>query len=236
MRTPAFVALLVAVFGLCHDGMAASLRVTPVILDLSAPTATSSLRLWNDASNPINVQVRIFRWVQKDGADVLLPSEGVVVSPPIAALAANGQNLVRIVRTSGQSVVGEESYRLIVDELPAPNRQAATVAMVVRHSIPLFFHAPQAAPASVAWTVERAPGGYRITATNRGHKRMKIFNMTMTGGGKPIARQDGLLGYVLGRSTVSWFLPSPLGAKGSIMIHGESEAGKFNAKAELKAG
>nr|WP_156612773.1 molecular chaperone [Agrobacterium vitis] len=216
--------------------MAASLRVTPVIIELPAPMATSSLRLWNEASKPINVQVRIFRWVQKDGTDALLPAEGVVISPPIAALAPNGQNLVRIVRTSKQPVIGEESYRLLVDELPPPNRQAATVAMVVRHSIPLFFHGQQATPASVTWSVNTAPGGYRITAINKGHKRMKVFNLTMTGDGKQIARRDGLLGYVLGGSTASWILPSSQGAKSSIMIYGESEAGKFNAKAEFKPG
>jgi fimbrial chaperone protein len=53
---------------------AASLRVAPVFLDLKARTAASSIRIWNGARRPINVQVRVFRWTQRQGEDVYKPT------------------------------------------------------------------------------------------------------------------------------------------------------------------
>lgn len=82
------------------SSQAASLRVAPVLLDLKAPTAASSLRIWNDAKTPINVQVRIFRWTQKNGQDVYTAAQDVVASPPMTQLKGGAENLIRIVRLS----------------------------------------------------------------------------------------------------------------------------------------
>src|SRR5262245_24096746 len=101
---------LMAALGFASSAEAASLRVSPVIIDLAAPTATSQISVFNDASKPINVQVRIFKWSQKNGNDVFEPADGVVVSPPITQLKPGGENMVRLVRTRKKPVSGEESY------------------------------------------------------------------------------------------------------------------------------
>lgn len=100
-----------------------SLRVSPVLVDLSAPTAASSVRISNDAKRPISVQVRIFKWSQSNGVDTYTPATDVAVSPPISQLKPGGENMVRVVRTSKRPVKAEESYRLIVDELPSASRK-----------------------------------------------------------------------------------------------------------------
>jgi fimbrial chaperone protein len=219
---------------------AASLRVSPVLLDLSAPTAATSLRVWNDAKSPINVQVRIFRWSQKNGEDVYTPATDVVVSPPMTQLKGGGENMVRIVRTSKTPVRAEESYRVIVDELPdAGARRAGTVNLVIRHSIPVFFSQSDLDTAKPAWSVTRTSGGYRVSVNNSGNKRMRISNLVLqNAGGSAVGRQDGLVGYVLGRSNTSWFIPAAGGKAGSgtLTISAESDAGAVNAKANLKGG
>lgn len=236
MRYTLSAIALVAVLGFALSTEAASLRVSPVLVDLSAPTATSQLSVFNDATKPLNVQVRIFRWTQKDGRDVLEPAQGVAVSPPIAQLKPGGENMVRIVRTSKKPVSGEESYRVVVDELPPTARQAITVVMVVRHSIPVFFAQPDAAEASVSWSIRSVSGGYQVTAQNRGSKRFKVANLQLKSAGRTVGEQDGLVGYVLGRSTAQWFVPARGRQGGAITIHGESEAGSFDARAKPQGG
>ena len=202
------VVCLVAILQLVTSSEAASLRVAPVVLDLRAPTAASTIRIWNDARRPINVQVRVFRWVQQNGEDAYEATNDVVASPPITTLQPGGENLVRIVRTSKRPVDGEESYRLVVDELPDPSRRAAnTVVMVVRHSIPVFFANPEAQGAAPSWTVQQRRGGYVVTVRNRGSQRLRISNLALSSGGATLAQQDGLVGYVLGNSSASWFVP-----------------------------
>ena len=119
---------------------AAALRLAPILLDLRAGTATSTLRVWNEDSKPVWVQVRVFRWTQVNGKDVLETTRDVVVSPPMSALAPGSENLIRVVRVTQRPLEIRESYRLIVDQLPDPGeRRPGTVNVLVRHALPLHF-------------------------------------------------------------------------------------------------
>lgn len=234
------VASLAVVFQLTGPSSAASLRVAPVVLDLRTPTAASTIRIWNDARRPINVQIRVFRWVQRNGEDAYEQTNEVVASPPITTLRPGGENLVRVIRTSKRPIDGEESYRLVVDELPDPSRrQASTVTLVVRHSIPVFFANPDAPGAEPSWTVEPRRGGVVVTVRNTGSMRLKISNLAINSGGTAVARREGLVGYVLGNSSASWFVPGTgrgrLSGR-SVTITADSEAGRFDATARLKGG
>ncbi|MBD8688851.1 MULTISPECIES: fimbrial biogenesis chaperone [unclassified Rhizobium] len=236
MRLNHFAVTLTAALCLTQPASAASLRVAPVLIDLKAPTATSHINLWNDAQKPMNVQVRVFRWSQENGSDVLTPATDVVASPPITSVKPGGQTLVRIVRTAKSPVAREESYRLVVDELPAAGRQGSTVVMVVRHSIPVFFEQNSTSDASVDWSVAPAVGGYRVTAINKGDKRLKVANLSVKAGNALLGRRNGLVGYVLGRSSVNWFVEGKKFSGGAITVQGEKEGGSFHATAKLKGG
>ena len=234
-----------AVVGICcilfaGAGSAASLRVAPVVLDLKAPTAASTIRVWNDEHRAINVQIRVFRWSQRNGEDVYEATNDVVASPPITTLQPGGENLVRIVRTSKRPVQAEESYRVIVDELPdLSRRQSGTVILVVRHSIPVFFGPADARGADPSWSVRRVPGGYQVTVENSGTQRLRVSNLTLSDNQRVLARQDGLVGYVLGNGTARWVVPgrSPDGPSGATLtISADSEAGRFNATARISGG
>ena len=222
---------LAAAFFACltvSSSQAASLRVAPVLLDLKAPTAASSLRIWNDAKTPINVQVRIFRWTQKNGQDVYTAAQDVVASPPMTQLKGGAENLIRIVRLSKAPLRAEESYRVIVDELPPAGRpQSGTVNLVVRHSIPVFFSPASTGDAEPAW---------KITP---GERRIRIANLMLSGGnGQAIARQQGLVGYVLGGSAASFVVPATGGKRGggTLKISADSEGGPVNATARVSGG
>lgn len=119
---------------------ATSLRVSPITLDLSAGTAASTIRLWNNDRKSVNVQVRVFRWTKVKGKDRLEPTTDVVASPPMTRLAPGSENLVRVVRVTKRPLQAKESYRLMVDELPdTSKRTAGKVNVLVRHSIPVHF-------------------------------------------------------------------------------------------------
>lgn len=239
MRILAFAAAFV--MGLHFVGaQASSLRVSPVIIDLSAPTAASNIRVWNDAKRPINVQARIFRWSQSNGVDTYTPATDVVVSPPISKLKPGSENIIRIVRTTKRAIKAEESYRLIVDELPnAEQGKSGTVNLVVRHSIPVFFSQPDTPEAAVKWSVQRRSGGYQVTARNNGGRRLRISDLILqSASGSPVARQKGLVGYVLGQSSATWFIPGTGGSRnvGSLTVSAQSEAGPINVQANTKGG
>lgn len=217
----------------------ATVQVTPVLVQVAGPAAATSIEVANPGTTAVNVQIRVFRWVQQNGEDVLLPTTDVVVSPPMATLQPGGENVVRIVRVASAPRQGEESYRVIVDELPNPMGQqgGAAVNMVVRQSIPVFF-VGGGGPPDIAWSLTPASGGYRVTATNSGASRLRIANLSVTdGNGRIVGVHQGLAGYVLSGSTMTWLVPgSGLAAGQQVTIAGDGEGGRFNATVRIAGG
>ena len=120
--------------------LAVNLQILPVRMEVQAPEAAETFTLRNNEERPINVQVRIFRAVTRDGQEHLEPTRDVVVSPPITALQPGADYQVRVVRTKTEPVTETESYRMIVDELPDPQRQeSGTVNFALRYSLPVTF-------------------------------------------------------------------------------------------------
>ncbi len=216
------VAALVAHASGCH---AASLRVSPILIDAGNAT-DMALTLRNQDVRPIDAQVRVFRWLQKDGQDDLEPTEDVVVSPPILTIAPEQDYTVRLQRTLGARPVGEEAYRVVVDELPNPNRQRnGTVAMVLRYVIPAFFYAPDTGQPRLKWSLRQQKGHLTLTAENTGEEHIQISNLGIRERGHIQVLQKGLAGYVLGHSSREWTLGVRLPSSGSASVVAGSDHG-----------
>jgi fimbrial chaperone protein len=219
---------------------ATSLQVQPAMIDVSAPGAASTLTLRNEGQTAINVQVRVFRWLQSDGEERLETTEDVVASPPAVALAPNADYVARVVRVTKRAVEGEETYRLVVDELPdATQAQTNTVRMLVRHSIPVFFSASERTPPNVDWSVSRSSSRVMLSARNNGDSHLRVSALTLRDQyGKKISFGGGLVGYALGRSTMRWVAPGSthgFAPKGSVSVSSQGNDGPLHATAEVVA-
>lgn len=200
------VTALVLTFG-AMPAHADGLRVAPVLLEVTAPGAATTLTLRNEGNLPITVQSRVFHWTQVDGLEYHQPTQDVVVSPPITQLAPGTTQTVRVVRTSRAPVQGEEAYRIYVDELPnRTQRQGGTVSFATRMRIPLFFVQPGATLPAVTWSLRRSSDYVLLEAQNSGNVRLRLSDLTLARGGSPVAQQNGLVGYVLGNSVMRWSL------------------------------
>lgn len=202
------LAILTLAFSVAAGGKAesASLRVSPILVEIAAPAQASTLTLRNESDRPLNAQVRIMRWTQKDGVESLEPSTDVVASPPIVKLLSNIDFTVRIVRVATTPISGEESYRILVDEIPEiPASRPNTVAFVLRYSIPVFFTAAADRDPIIQWSIRSSRGKFFLMATNTGSRRLRLANVKIADAdGKLVLRHDGLLGYVLPGSTMQW--------------------------------
>jgi fimbrial chaperone protein len=219
----------------CAASLAATLQVAPVLVEVPAPGATASLSLKNEGDKPIDAQIRVFRWSQVDGMEKLVPADEVVASPPMVSIQPKANYSVRIVRLIKTPVTAEESYRLAIDELPAgKGDRAATVNLVLRYSIPVFFTAAGAAPAKVTWSLQKRDGKTFLTAKNEGDRRIRLSKLKLqdTSGGTA-SFGEGLAGYVLGHSTISWVVPNSsrnFGAGGLSSISALADSGPINVK------
>ena len=236
----AFISIAASVC-LPMTALAASLQVAPVTLEVPAPGATATLRVKNTGSEPLNAQIRIFKWRIVNGKDQLVPTKDVVASPPFVRLMPGRHNVVRIVRISKAPRGPEENYRLLVDELPgARQRSGVAVNLLLRHSIPVFFSHPNRQPHAIDWRVTTTKRGLRVIARNNGDRRLRVSELKIkNGSGKTLASRRGLLGYALGRSTVVWTIPARRrgvqpGSRVNIIAKGDN--GPIRTKATVRAG
>lgn len=223
------------------DARAASLSVTPVTLVRVAPAAAGALTLTDTGTKPINVQIRVFAWRQADGAETLTPTADVVASPPMTPLAPGAHYTIRIVRIAKSPVVGEESYRVFVDELPrSPAHTTDTINLVLRYSIPVFFAVANAAPPRVAWDVRYHAGKFILSAENSGASRLQVAGLRITdAGGVTYDLNKGLVGYVLGGSTMRWTAAAPsvrIPKPGSAVLSYRADGSVTEVPVTLRAG
>lgn len=177
---------------------AATLQVAPVNVELTAPTSAAQLTLRNPGTVPVNVQIRAFRWTQAGGEDTLERTGALVASPPATTLPAGSEGLVRIVRTASTPVQREESYRVLVDQLPnAARGTGPSLALAVRHSVPVFISPPDAAPPQLSWTASRQGNMLSVVASNSGGRRLKLTSLSLRDSAGNSLDRAGLVGYVL---------------------------------------
>jgi fimbrial chaperone protein len=218
---------------------AANLTVEPVLIDVPAPGAASTITLRSESTEPVNVQIRLFRWSQVEGKEKLEPTDDVVASPPAVTLAPNTNYVARIVRVTKRPIVGEESYRVLIDQIPAPTqRRGHAVNLLVRYSIPVFFGAADRRDPAVAWAVSVNGGKIRVTARNDGDRRARIAGLNIRDAkGKTISFGKGLAGYVLGKSTATWTAPAAgFAADGPVSVLAQSDTGPVETTGSIAGG
>lgn len=211
------------------SAQAASLQITPISLEISAREQGQAIVLSNSGKTVLYAQVRVQQWVQADGQEQLLPTRDVVASPPAVEIAPGARQMVRIVRLQSAPLDVEKTYRLIVDELPAPEAASGTPAapgapagglqFLLRYSVPVFVlpaslpepAAPTGPPAptdistlSASLKID-APSAATLSIGNRGTRRVKLSQLSYTDPqGKRAMLVPGLLGYVLAGQRMQW--------------------------------
>jgi fimbrial chaperone protein len=218
---------------------AATISIAPVTLDIPVPRNSGKLTLQNRGSDELAIQLRIFRWEQKDGQDSLVPTKDVVASPPMAKFKSDTRYTVRVVRVAKTPVRGEESYRLLIDQLPKPAAASGSqVNFLIRQSIPVFFAEDHEARPALRWRAVLDKNDLVVTAQNLGGRRARLSNLRLeTPVGIVGPPRDGLAGYVLAASAAKWVqrIPKGLAAGSRLTIRAQDEYGPIEASVTIQA-
>jgi len=197
---------------LAWPALAANLQISPVMINLRAGQGAAGINMQNLGETPVYGQVRVYHWEQKDGDDVLTPTQDVVASPPIIQIAPKTSQVIRLVRRSDQLPVSELCYRILIDEIPKEeNTPGSGVDIRLRYSVPLFvLPADDRAAPTLAWAVYRKEGGWMLRVRNSGTQRAQIGALELSNAaGQQFVIAPGLFGYVLAGKVREWRLPTP---------------------------
>ncbi len=160
---------------------AASIRLSPVSVEILSDQSASSISLYNQSNESSDLQVRVFEWRQNAGQDQLIPTDEIAVSPPFLKLQPNDSYNLRVVRINPVPVSGEQTYRIIIDELPKPidNRKADQgVNVLLRSSLPLFV-VNKDAITKLTWSIQQEQNNSSLTINNVGNRHALLSNLTL---------------------------------------------------------
>nr|WP_306299793.1 fimbria/pilus periplasmic chaperone [Caballeronia sordidicola] len=149
---------------------AATLQISPVMVDLQSSDSATGIALLNPGDSALYGQVRVFRWDQANGDDTLTPTQELMASPPLVRIAAQADQLVRLVRATATPVTVEQSYRVLIDELPPPDSAPTNgVTIRLRYSVPIFVEPTGAAgQPKLSWHLARGDNGWVCVLTTPG--------------------------------------------------------------------
>jgi fimbrial chaperone protein len=132
----AFTALIAAPL------QASEYTVSPMRMELDADTRTTVVTLTNTGSDRIDFQLKATSWTQDgQGKDVYSDTSDVIFFPKIFALEPNETRVVRVGVKNAPPPV-EQTYRLFIEKIPAPNPAppppGAQVSVNFRFALPIF--------------------------------------------------------------------------------------------------
>lgn len=207
---------------------AASVMIWPIDPAIAAGSNGTVLWLENRGHEDAVLQIRVNRWTQENGTDVQAEQADIQSSPPMVRIAPGVRQMIRLVDSTRAPREGEQAYRVIVDEVPAELGESEDAArgairFRMRYSVPLFV-AGKGAPAKAQWTdpasvsLSCTLGADRksVTLHNSGPVHARLNDVSFEHGGKTAKLAEGLLGYVLSGSSMTWPLPDRAGESGTL--------------------
>ncbi len=192
---------------LSGEARATSLEITPITVHFVPGTNATTIEIANRGGVAAAIQLRAFAWRQDGNKDVLTPTQDIIISPPIFALATDGSQTIRLMLRRTASAAGERTYRLLIDEVPPANFTPQQVAVAMRLSLPLIIGSAAARERPLQWRAARQPNGrIMLSATNSGSafERVQSLSVTTADGREQAVSTTATNSYVLAGAQRQW--------------------------------
>lgn len=147
LRCLALAIFLPALAGV-PPAMAGAFSISPVRIYMTPRERVVAVSITNEGETEVALQAELFAWSQsEDGVDELLPTEDLILAPPIVRLAPTSRQVVRLALLRPVDASRQLTYRLIVREVPElapPKDQTLQVPITLALSMPVFITPPSA--------------------------------------------------------------------------------------------
>jgi fimbrial chaperone protein len=195
------VAIVWFLAGLSSVAWCGTVTVNPVRIQVSSARPNAVLQITNHEDQPVTFQAHVVLWRFDGQKDVYSDSNDVMLNPPIATIGPHQTQIIRLGLRHPVEGPDEESYRLIVEEVPQTKPGFSGVQTILRLSIPIFALPKAPTSSHVAWQVSRTGDSrLRVVATNSGSAHVQIKSLE-------VSAADSQDGYLKGNS-LTYLLPT----------------------------
>jgi len=231
-------ALCLGVAAVAPASAATPLMIWPVDPMITEEQQAVAVWVENRGVAAVSLQVRVMDWSQTEGEEFLSSQKEIVASPPISVIPPGKRQMVRLIASRPVPPELEVAYRVLIDELPAPDDLSASdpqseagmgIRLKVRYAIPLFVYGSGAQPfrathsqaqrsgkgkplpPELTWNVVKDGKGHRLAVRNKGkgHARITAVRWGTSQPRPDVTINEGLMGYVLPNSQMRWELQAP---------------------------
>ena len=196
------------------SSLAASLQVAPISVAFSPQEKAKEIWLTNTSERPIRAQTRVLIWSQVAGQDQVNTTRDLVASPSITEIKAGEQQLIRIIRIAPQNTAVEQTYRLLIDELPSAGQADAQTGLqlLLQYSIPVFIQPTDSIAMRNGLTLLNQVNfqyqNQQLIVKNNAKSHIRISELTyINPNGERIPLINGLVGYALAGQSMRWEIP-----------------------------
>src|SRR5690349_17260555 len=207
--------------------------VTPVRIYMTPKDRAIAVTITNEADEPVVLQADVYEWKQAaDGSDNLVPSEDLILAPPIIKLGPKARQVVRLARLMPPDAARQLTYRLILRELPeASLSKGINVPVALALSMPVFI-TPPAAKALIACEAKREDAGaVFVYCANTGTAYTQVREIVANQNAATVGRFQGGA-YVLPgarrRIALSAEKPIPAGALQLLVMYDDGSSQTFD--------
>jgi fimbrial chaperone protein len=206
--------------------------VTPVRIYMTPKDRAVAVTITNEADEPVALQADIYEWKQgADGADELVPSEDLILAPPITKLGAKAKQVVRLARLMPPDASRQLTYRLILRELPeASLSRGITVPVALALSMPVFITPPNAKQRT-ACEAAREQAALVVYCANNGNAYAQVREVLVKQNGENVARFEGgayILPGARRRLALNADKPVPAGAVQLVVTYDDGSSQTFD--------
>ena len=218
---------------LALSAYAGSFSVDPVRLTVRARATSTSLSLQNNGDEPVLVQSEVMAWSQQDGNDLLTPSQDLLISPPIFKLAPGAAQTVRVGLLRPSDPERELTYRIFLQEVPAPLLPGQEgVHAVLRLGLPVFVLPSRRAVPLLNWrAAQGAEGQIKLSLSNSGNAHVQAIDCKLYRPDGTLIAEQKLTAYVLPGQARSWQITPNQPWRGeTLKLSARTDAGDVTAE------
>ena len=110
------------------DLQAAEIGLTPIALHLDQNRDRTLVRVENHGSEPVTMQADAIEWSRQDIDGESVPTDALMVSPPIFMVAPGQTQIVRVGLRRATALTQEATYRMVLREIPRPVEAGGTIS------------------------------------------------------------------------------------------------------------
>lgn len=169
--------------------------VTPVRIYMTPKDRAVAVTITNEGDTEVVLQADLNAWSQKpDGTDEQVPTEDLILSPPIIRLAAGARQVVRLALLKPADASRQLIYRMIMREVPeavASKDKTIEVPIALALSLPVFITPPPAKREMDCTAARSTPQALNVSCSNQGSAYAQVREISLIRGEQTLARFEG---------------------------------------------